>query len=221
MKPIVLRGDTFALPRLTTEKLLELAKKELYESPGLIEYWKKTKETIHLFDEIIVKYVIQWSAVLLAMVGASTLIFAQTKVIEEAGTTVVFEYGLIAGIIAITAIFVSIPIAIKCWFYYELLEEALRVAEDIEVVLFEDKKLAKSLGLTHRLMLISTKKLWGTTFFGWTIFLPFIFLMVASSTLTLFYFNVIATPFEIAFSIFMGFVIIALAVFVYKELYKR
>ena len=221
MKSLVLHGDILALPRLTTEKLLKLAQKEFCKSPGLIEYWKKTKETIHLFDEIIVKYVIQWSAVLLAMVGASTLIFAQTKLIEEASTTVVSEYGLIAGIIAITAILVSIPIAIKCWFYYELLEEALRLAEDIEVMIFEDEELAKSLGLTHRLVLISTKKLWGTTFFGWTIFLPFIFLMVASSTLTLFYFNVIATPFEIVFSIFMGFVIIALVVFVYKEYYKR
>jgi len=145
----------------------------------LIEYWKKVKETIHLFDEIIVKYIIQWSAILLAIVGASAVVFSNSspKV----------DFSLLAGIVALTAFLISIPILIKCWFYYELLEEALRVGEDVEDAMF--KNTADKIGLTHRLTHISTRRRLGITFFGWTILVPFIFLSVMSLTLMAYYLN--------------------------------
>ena len=150
----------------------------------LVEYWKKVKETIHLFDEIIVKYVIQWSAVLLALVGASAVVFSKS--------TLEVEFSLLAGIVALATILISIPIAIKCYFYYELLEEALKVARDIENVMFDNdvyKDLAKKVGLTLRLTEISTKSKLGITFFGWTIFIPFAFLFLICLTLMLYYFG--------------------------------
>jgi hypothetical protein len=146
-------------------------------SRDLITYWKKVKETIHLFDKIIVQYVVQWSAVLLAMIGASVLAFSASN--------------LAAGVISITAILVSFPIAVKCFFYYELLEEALRLGLEIEKLIFKGEE--NKFGLTHRLCKISTRTYLEITFFGWTIFLPFVILAISSLTLSVFYLAVITT----------------------------
>ena len=165
-------------------KNILLERNFLKDREVLVEYWKKVKETIHLFDDIIVKYAIQWSAFLLAIVGASTIVYQ--------GTTQELNSGFLAGIISLTAMLISIPIAFKCWFYYELLEEALRVAKDIERIMFlnENDNLANRVGLTLRLTSISTKpRLKIGTYFGWTIFLPFAFLFIISLGLMLFYFN--------------------------------
>lgn len=148
----------------------------------LVEYWKKVKETIHLFDGIIVKYVIQWCAILLALVGASAVVFSSS--------TAEVDFSLLAGIIAFATFLISIPIAIKCWFYYELLEEALRVAEDVEKIMFHSdvhKNLAKELGLTLRLTKISTERKLGIRIFGWTIIIPFALLFVICIVLVLIY----------------------------------
>ena len=177
-----------ASSELTPAELAQCAKllmkgKLLEDRAVLVEYWKKVKETIHLFDEIIVKYVIQWAAILLAIVGGSALVFGNS--------TPEIDFSLLAGIVALSATLISIPIAIKCWFYYQLLEEALRVAEDIEEVMFnndEDTNLAKKLGLTLRLTKISTKQVLGIKFFGWTILAPFAFLFAISLLLMLYYF---------------------------------
>ena len=162
----------------------KILKKEqwLEKNPVLIEYWKKVKETIHLFDEIIVKYVIQWSAILLAIIGASTLVFSSS--------TTEVDYSLLAAMVSLSAILISIPIAVKCYFYYELLEEALRVAEDVENVIFgRVRSHEPDIRLTHRLTAISTRKKLGITFFGWTIFIPFAFLFAISLTLMVYYFS--------------------------------
>ncbi|MDH5483390.1 MAG: hypothetical protein OEY22_11040 [Candidatus Bathyarchaeota archaeon] len=151
----------------------------------LIEYWKKVKETIHLFDGIIVRYVVQWSNVLLVMVGASVVVFSQAQ-----------TYSMIAGGIALAACIIAFPIAIKCYFYYELLEEALKVGLEIEKLIFQDNNRANQLGLTHRLTNISTRKTYGMTFFGWSIFLPFAFLAFLSLTLALVFFGAITTLLE-------------------------
>ena len=174
---------------LTAEELAQCSKllmkdKLLEDHAVLVEYWKKVKETIHLFDEIIVKYVIQWSAVLLALVGASAVVFSSS--------TPEVDFSLLAGIVALAAILISIPIAIKCYFYYELLEEALKVAKDLERVMFDNdvyKDLAKKVGLTLRLTEISTRSKFGITFFGWTIFIPFVFLFMICLALMLYYFG--------------------------------
>lgn len=162
-----------------------LSKDGLFENKRvLVEYWKKVKETIHLFDGIIVKYVIQWSAILLALVGASAVVFSSS--------TAEVDFSLLAGIIAFATFLISIPIAIKCWFYYELLEEALKVAEDIEKIMFHNdvhKNLAEELGLTLRLTKISTKRKLGIPIFGWTILIPFVLLFVICLALMLIYFN--------------------------------
>ena len=182
-------GDTITLPKLTSAELAEYAKllkktKLLEQNPVLIEYWKKVKETIHLFDGIIVKYVIQWSAILLAIVGGSAVVFSNSS--PE------LDLSLIAGIVALSAIFICIPIAIKCFFYYELLEEALDVAQDIEKLMFDnfvDKNLANRVGLTHRLARISTERRLGITFFAWTICLPWVVVIVTSLVLASYYFS--------------------------------
>ena len=156
----------------------------LERQPVLVEYWKKVKETIHLFDGIIVKYVIQWSAILLALVGASAVVFSSS--------TQEVDFSLLAGIVAFATILISIPIAIKCWFYYELLEEALKVAEGIEKIMFHNDvygNLAEELGLTLRLTKISTKRKLRITIFGWTILIPFVFLFGMCLGLMLYYFN--------------------------------
>lgn len=155
----------------------------------LVEYWKKVKETIHLFDNIIVRYVVQWSNILLVMIGASVLIITQAQSFAMS--------GLIAGTISLAACIVAFPIAMKCYFYYELLEEALLVGLEIEKLIFKDERRVAELGLTHRLTQISTRRIWGVTFFGWSIFLPFVFLAFLSLTLALFFLNVIKTPQEI------------------------
>lgn len=152
-------------------------KNALKSKQRLIEYWKKVKETIHLFDDIIVKYEIQWSAILLAIAGASAAVYSSTNTIVDS--------SLLAGIVALTAFLISIPILIKCWFYYELLEEALRVAKNVENAIFNAN--ADKIGLTHKLTQISTKRLLGITFFGWTILVPFIFLSLMSLTLMVYY----------------------------------
>lgn len=156
----------------------------LEEQQVLVEYWKKVKETIHLFDEIIVKYVIQWSAILLALIGASAFVFSSS--------TPEVDFSLLAGIVAFATILISIPIAIKCLFYYELLEEGLKVAKYIEEIMFHNdvyKDLAKKIGLTIRLTEISTRKKLGITFFGWTIFIPFVLLFVICLVLMVYYFG--------------------------------
>jgi len=159
----------------------KLIKKErlLKDNAVLIEYWKKVKETIHLFDEIIVKYVIQWSAVLLAIVGASTLVFSNS--------TPEVDFSFLAGMITLTAILISIPIAVKCYFYYELLEEALNVAKDVESIIFGTHTC--DIRLTHRLTRISTKERLGIKYFAWTILIPFALLFVISFGLMLYYFS--------------------------------
>jgi len=123
----------------------------------LLTYWRKVKETIHVFDDIIVRYVVQWSAVLLGMIGASVVVLPSSN--------------LVAGAISLGALAISFPIAINLHFYYELLEEALCLGMDIEKLMFKDDKLASELGLTCRLCDISTRKFGGITFFGWTMFL--------------------------------------------------
>lgn len=168
----------------------------------LLSYWKKVKETIHLFDKIIVQYVIQWSAVLLGMIGASVIIFPQSS--------------LLAGMISLTAILVSLPIAMKCFFYYELLEEALCLGLEIEKLIFKGEE--NKFGLTHRLCNISTRKYLEITFFGWTIFLPFVILAALSLTLAFFYFNLITTPMNSILFLFallggIAFVILLLGFF--------
>lgn len=140
----------------------------------LLTYWKKVKETIHVFDEIIVRYVVQWSAVLLGMIGASVVVLPASS--------------LIAGTISCGAIIVSIPIAINCYFYYELIEETLRLGMDIEKLIFKDDKLASELGLTCRLCAISTRTFGGIPFFGWTMFLIFGSFATISSILSWVYF---------------------------------
>lgn len=169
----------------------------------LIAYWKKVKETIHLFDGIIVRYVVQWSAVILGMIGASALVFPTSN--------------SIAGLISLTAIIISVPIGVKCYFYYELLEEALSLGLKIEKLIFKGEEC--ELGLTHRLCAISTRKYLGITFFGWSIFLPFMILCVSSLTLALFYFKIVTTPVEIVLSLFavlggVAFVIFLVGLFV-------
>ena len=144
----------------------------------LIAIWKKVKETIHVFDKIVVQYVVQWSAVMLGMIGASAIVYPSS--------------GTIAGTISLTAIVVSIPIGLKCFFYYQLLEESLLVALEMEKLIFKDE--VEILGLTHRLEAISRRPYMEMTFFGWTIFLPFLILTASSSTLSLFYFDIIQTP---------------------------
>jgi hypothetical protein len=140
----------------------------------LLAYWGKVKETIHAFDEIVVRYVIQWSAILLGMIGASVVVLPRSN--------------LVAGVISCGAIVVSIPIAIKCYFYYELLEEALSLGMDVEKLIFKSDKLASELGLTCRLCAISTRKFAGITFYGWTMFLIFGCFAAISSALSLVYF---------------------------------
>ena len=153
-----------------------------------MEYWKKTKETIHVFDRIIVQYEIQWSAIMLAMIGASALAFSTSS--------------LVAGIISLTAIAVSFPIAIKCYFYYQLLEEALGVGLEIENILFQsDKAACDKYGLTHRLCELSKKPYLEITYFGWTIFIPFVVLSASSLTLSLFYFEIISSLGDILWSL--------------------
>lgn len=146
--------------------------------PELVTYWKKVKETIHVFDKIIVQYVVQWSAVLLGIIAASVVVFPTSN--------------LIAGIISLTAIGVSLPIGLKCFFYCKMLEEALSVGLELEKLIFKGDE--GRFGLSHRLCKISTKKYFGITFFKWTIFLPFVILAILSSILALFYFNVITMP---------------------------
>lgn len=140
----------------------------------LLMYWRKVKETIHVFDEIIIRYVVQWSAVLLGMIGASAVVLPESNVV--------------AGLISCGAIVVACPIAIQCYFYYELLEEALRLGMDVEKLVFKDDKLASELGLTCRLCAISTRKFGGITFFGWAIFLIFGSFAGISFILSLVYF---------------------------------
>lgn len=152
----------------------------------LLRYWRKVKETIHVFDGIIVRYVVQWSAVLLGMIGASAVVYPDSSVIS--------------GLISLTTIVVSFPIAIKCYFYYELLEEALSLGLDIEKLIFKGEE--ETFGLTHRLCAVSTRKYLGMTFFGWVIFLPFVILFDLSLTLALFYFSVVKTPLEITLTLF-------------------
>ena len=153
-----------------------------------LEYWKKVKDTIHLFDRIIVQYVVQWSAILLGMIGASVLVFSTSH--------------LTAGVISLAAILVAFPIAIKCYFYYELLEEALSVGIDIEKLIFKTEPERQRFGLTHRLCSISTRQYLGITFFGWTIFLPFAILGLLSLTLSVFYFDMITTMKDIVLFLF-------------------
>lgn len=159
---------------------------EIMSRPQLLAYWRKVKETIHLFDKIIVQYVIQWSAVLLGIIGASVLAFSQSRTI--------------AGVISLTAILVSLPIALKCFFYYELLEEALSLGKEIEKQIFRGRE--SEFGLTHRLCSISTRRYLEMTFFGWTIFIPFAILAVSSLTLALFYFDLVTTPKDIVLVLF-------------------
>ena len=123
----------------------------------LLTYWRKVKETIHVFDDIIVRYVVQWSAVLLGMIGASVVVLPTSN--------------LVAGAISLGALVVSFPIAINLYFYYELLEEALRIGIDVEKLIFKDEELASELGLTCRLFAVSAREYGGITFFGWTMFL--------------------------------------------------
>lgn len=200
------------MSELTPTDCAELAKL-LENNPVLIEYWKKVKETIHLFDEIIVKYVIQWSAILLAIVGGSAVVFSNSS--PEV------DFSLLAGIVALTAFLISIPILVKCWFYYELLEEALHLAEDVEIVMFKNKELADKIGLTHRLCKISTRRWVGTTFFGWTIFMPFIFLLVISVTLMLYYFDWVTTPIDVIVTVVLVPTIIVFLILVYKKSYTQ
>lgn len=164
--------------------------------PELLTYWKKVKETIHVFDKIVVQYVVQWSAVMLGMIGAGALIYPTSS--------------LIAGTISLTAIVVSIPIGVKCYFYYQLLEESLLVAIEMEKLIFKDE--ANRFGITHRLRVTSTRKYLDMTFFGWTIFLPFVILAASSSTLSLFYFHIIQTPSEILLWLFgiLGFLMVGI-----------
>ena len=159
----------------------------------LLTYWKKVKDTIHLFDKIIVQYVVQWSAVLLGIIGASVLVASQPNLVPS-------QSNVIAGLISLTAILVSIPIAIKCFFYYELLEEALCLGKEIEKMIFKGDE--SKYGLTHRLCSISTRTYLGITFFGWTIFLPFLILAALSLTLASFYFGVITTSTNIVLFLF-------------------
>ena len=149
----------------------------------LLTYWKKVKETIHLFDNIIVRYVVQWSNILLIMIGASALAYPTSN--------------LIAGTFSLAAAIVSVPIAIKCKFYYELLEEALSLGIDVEKLIFKGDE-SQKLGLTYRLTSISTRTIAGSTFFAWSIYLPFVVIFILSLTLAAFYFTLITTPLQIA-----------------------
>ncbi len=158
-----------------------------FDMGARIEYWKKVKDTIHVFDKIVVQYVVQWSAVMLGMIGASALIYPSS--------------GLIAGTVSLAAIVVSIPIGTKCYFYYQLLEEGLNVAIEMEKLIFVDgDDLAdfKNFGLTYRLGLKSRSRHGEMTFYGLTIFLPFIILATSSMTLSFLYFQWIKTPVEAA-----------------------
>lgn len=152
------------------------------DTKDLLTYWKKVKETIHLFDNIIVRYVVQWSNILLIMIGASVLAYPTSN--------------LIAGTFSLAAAIVSVPIAIKCKFYYELLEEALHLGIDVEKLIFEGDE-SQKLGLTYRLSKISTRPIAGTTFFAWSIFLPFVVIFILSLTLAAFYFTLITAPLQI------------------------
>jgi len=150
-----------------------------WEREELLTYWKKVKETIHLFDNIIVLHTAQWSSLVMAMIGASAITFASSN--------------LVAGILALAALTAALLGLWKVRFYYELLEEALKVGEDVEKLIFKSEEVRNKFGLTHRLTKTSTKPFFGIIFFGWSIFLPFIVLAALSSILALFYFQVILT----------------------------
>lgn len=167
-----------------------------------IEYWKKVKETIHVFDRIVVQYIVQWSAVMLGMIGASAVVYPSSS--------------LIAGTLTLTAIFVSIPIGVKCFFYYQLLERALLVAEEMETLMFKkgdnDEDL-KKFGLTYRLGNLPRRRYEEITFFGWTIFLPFVILAASSITLSLVYFHTIETPGQVVQYLFGVTGVLVVAIF--------
>jgi len=129
---------------------------------------------------------------LLAIIGASGVVYSNCI---GAGGEVYYDFRLIAGIISLAAILVSFPIGVKCYFYYELLETALLVGLEVEKLIFKDAGNGSedTFGLTHRLYKISTKKFLSITFFGWTIFLPFIILAEVSLGLAVFYFDLIKT----------------------------
>ena len=162
----------------------------------LLTYWRKVKETIHLFDEIIVRHTAQWSNILLVMIGASAVAYSFSD--------------LVAALLASGATIASILGLWKCYFYFELLEEALRVGVDIEKLIFKGEE--REFGLTHRLKSISTRQFLGLIFFGWSIFLPFIVLAVLSSALAAIYFKVIITLDVIPWIITITTIIIAILV---------
>lgn len=143
----------------------------------LLTYWRKVKETIHLFDDIIVRHTAQWSNILLVMIGASAVAYSFSN--------------FVAGTLASAAAIAAILGLWKCYFYYELLEEALRVGIDVEKLIFKGEE--NEFGLTHRLTNISTRTFFGLIFFGWSVFLPFVVLAALSSTLALIYFKIIIT----------------------------
>jgi len=147
------------------------------ETEELLTYWRKVKETIHMFDDIIVRYTVQWTNILLVMIGASAIAYSFSN--------------LIAGTLASAAFIAAILGLWKVYFYYELLEEALNVGIDVEKLIFKGEE--HNFGLTHRLTSISKRPIFGLIFFGWSIFLPFIVLAALSSILALFYFKIIIT----------------------------
>lgn len=139
---------------------------------------------------------------MLGMIGASALIYPSS--------------GLIAGTVSLTAIVVSIPIGTKCYFYYQLLEEGLEVATEMEKLIFvSGNSLAdfKNFGLTYRLGSVSRRKYGEITFYGWTIFLPFVILAASSTTLSFLYFQVIKTPLEVVELLFGSIGILMLVIF--------
>ena len=111
------------------------------------------------------------------MIGASALAYSVDK--------------LIAGSLSSAAFIAALLGLWKVYFYYELLEEALNVGEDVEKLIFKSEEL--KFALTHRLKSVSTRKFLGLVFFGWSIFLPFVVLAVLSLILTAFYFEQIIT----------------------------
>jgi hypothetical protein len=120
----------------------------------MIEYWKKVKETIHVFDIMVARYIIQGFTLLGAPLSISAFVTNSSP--------------FAALILAAVAVFAVFPIATQAWFYTKLLSESIDVAKLLETSMFQDS--SEEYGLTIRLTRISQTQMP----FRYIVILPFL-----------------------------------------------
>ena len=108
-----------------------------------VEYWKKVRDTIQKFDEILTKLSFQGLGLVAAALSVTGALFAQGLI-------------LASMLISIGIFVIALALALHTWLYFRLLEKAVETAQQLENRLFP--KAPRELKLSHNLKKVPGKK---------------------------------------------------------------